>query len=182
MSAGFRCSVVTSPSGAERLAVGQRQPVPAGPRSPSRTQPLMFWPRSTTCTPGRTAGHRDRTDLLDRPAPAGLGERRGRRSRGRRPRRRPSRRRRSPARPSRRRPAGGPRPAPRSGRPRGRAIACCASPAGPDDGGAPVGVLDVQLGEQGRAARPTGRRRAAMPTWPRYHPSASTAPSAFAPG
>ena len=46
--------MVTSPSGPSASPCVNVIPVPAGPREVSRTRPLMFWPRSTTCTPGRT--------------------------------------------------------------------------------------------------------------------------------
>ena len=53
---------------AERLAVRQRdRRCRPGPRSVSRTQPLMFWPRSTTCTPASQPRDRHRAQLLDRP-------------------------------------------------------------------------------------------------------------------
>ena len=52
---GARWSVVTSPSGPSASAWVSTSSVPAGPRSVSRTRPLMFWPRSTTWTPGRSS-------------------------------------------------------------------------------------------------------------------------------
>ncbi len=58
--------MVTSPSGVERLAVGQGQLGARRDRGrESRTQPLMFWPRSTTWWPGDGLGDRDRPQFLD---------------------------------------------------------------------------------------------------------------------
>ena len=48
-TAGRRWSVVTSPSGSSHSPWVSVIVVPAGPRLVSRTQPLMFWPRSTIC-------------------------------------------------------------------------------------------------------------------------------------
>ena len=45
--------MVTSPSGPSASPWVSVISVPAGPSEVSRTRPLMFWPRSTTCTPGR---------------------------------------------------------------------------------------------------------------------------------
>ena len=53
--AGRRCSIVTSPSGPSASPWVSVISVPSGPRLVSRTRPLMFWPRSTTCTPGRSS-------------------------------------------------------------------------------------------------------------------------------
>src|SRR6266545_3304883 len=52
MSAGSRWSVVTSPPAPSHSACVRVRAVPAGPRSVSRTRPLMFCPRSKTCRPG----------------------------------------------------------------------------------------------------------------------------------
>ena len=46
---------MTSPSGPSASPWVSVISVPAGPRSVSRTRPLMFWPRSTTWTPGRSS-------------------------------------------------------------------------------------------------------------------------------
>ena len=53
--AGRRCSIVTSPSGPSASPWVSRISVPAGRGRSSRTRPLMFWPRSTRCTPGRSS-------------------------------------------------------------------------------------------------------------------------------
>ena len=46
-----RWSVVTSPEASTASPCVRVRAVPAGPRFASRTQPLMFWPRSNTCPP-----------------------------------------------------------------------------------------------------------------------------------
>ncbi len=53
-----RWSVVTSPSASSHSPCVRVSSVPSGPRSVSRVQPLMFWPRSTTYTPGPGLGDR----------------------------------------------------------------------------------------------------------------------------
>ena len=47
--------MVTSPSGPSASPWVSVISVPAWPRFVSRTRPLMFWPRSTRCTPGRSS-------------------------------------------------------------------------------------------------------------------------------
>ena len=80
--AGRRCSIVTSPSGPSASPWVSVISVPAGPRSVSRTRPLMFWPRSTTCTPGRSSvTATGRTSSTARTGGAGEGP--ARRTRGR---------------------------------------------------------------------------------------------------
>jgi hypothetical protein len=51
-NAGRRWSVVTEPAASRCSPWVSTSRVPAGPRRPSRTHPLTFRPRSTTCRPG----------------------------------------------------------------------------------------------------------------------------------
>ena len=63
---------VTSPSASRTSPCTSVSSVPDGPEVASRTQPLTFWPRSTTCRVGSQPPHR-RQHVLDR-ASGGAGE------------------------------------------------------------------------------------------------------------
>ncbi len=180
MSAGFRCSVVTSPSGPSASPWVSVSRVPSGPRSPSQTQPLMFWPRSKTCTPGRTVV--TATGRSSSTARTGGASERTRASW-------PWSTTSTASQPSASKP-GSSQPSTTSRRSsscpsiRSTARTCdrvlLQPRSEPTTVVLPSGCSTCSWAS--RAVRsPHWSEARSMPTWPRYHPSASTAPSTFAP-
>ena len=180
--AGRRCSMRDVAVGAERLAVGERE-LGAGGAEVAQADPAVdVLAEVDDVHAGPRLGDRDRAELLDRAHRRRPARRRARRTRGRSPRPGATRARRTPrcVQPgsSRRRSSHWPsmrsaatmwpsRPAPRRRRCRRRSR--CRPRA------------RRAAGRGTRSGSPHWSAARRMPTWPRYHPSASRAPSTLPP-